>query len=167
MMQTTEVWQRGPVPGIDPYLMPVAHSLLQVKEDLGRLASTLRADRLWERPSGAASIGFHIRHLAGSTDRLLTYARGETLTADQLAALRAEAVAGATLEVLIADAEAALDRALVQVRTTPRDALLTERKVGRAGLPSTTLGLLFHAAEHATRHMGQAITTATISKDVP
>ena len=162
MTQTTEVWQRGPLPGIDPYLMPIAHSLLQVKEDLVRLVSRLSADRLWERPNGAASIGFHIRHLAGSTDRLLTYARGETLTADQLVGLRAEAVGGATLEVLVADAEAALDRALAQVRNTPREALLAERRVGRAGLPSTTLGLLVHAAEHATRHMGQATTTAIV-----
>jgi hypothetical protein len=34
--------------------------------------------------------------------------------------------------------------------------------VGRARLPSTVFGLLFHVAEHTQRHAGQAITTAKI-----
>jgi uncharacterized damage-inducible protein DinB len=159
-VQATEVWQRGPLPDIDPYLMPVAHSLLQVKEELDRLALRLPEDVLWQRPGDAAPIGFHLRHITGSTERLLTYARGEALTTEQLAAARAETIAGGTLAVLVGQAHAALDRALQQVRETPREILLAERKVGRAGLPSTTLGLLVHAAEHATRHMGQALTTA-------
>lgn len=159
---TTEVWQRGPVPGIAPYLMPVAHSLLQVKEDVEALAAHLPAERLWEQPAGAASVGFHLRHLAGSTERLLTYARGEALTPDQLAAARREGQDRPSLADLVAEVLASLDRALEQVRTTDAATLLDARKVGRAGLPSTTLGLLFHAAEHATRHMGQAITTARI-----
>ena len=162
-MSPTEVWQRGPVPGVDPYLMPVAHSFLQVKEDLERLALRVPRDRVWERPGGAASIGFHVRHIGGSTDRLLTYARGEALTDDQRTASRAEGGDSSdSLEALVGSAQAALDRALQQLRDTGREALLSERKVGRAGLPSTTLGLLAHAAEHATRHMGQALTTAAI-----
>jgi uncharacterized damage-inducible protein DinB len=140
--------------------MPVAHSFLQVKEELDRLALRVPEDLVWRRPGDAATIGFHLRHIAGSTERLLTYARGETLTAEQLAAARGEAAASGTLTVLVGDAHAALDRALRQVRETTRESLLTERKVGRAGLPSTTLGLLVHAAEHATRHIGQALTTA-------
>jgi uncharacterized damage-inducible protein DinB len=161
-MEPTEVWQRGPLPLFDPYLMPVAHSFLQVKEDLERLATRVSEAQLWQRPNGAASIGFHIQHIAGSTDRLLTYARGETLNAEQLAAARKEADGSGSLHSLIADGHAALDRALEQVRGTARDGLLTERAVGRARLPSTTLGLLVHAAEHATRHMGQAITMAIV-----
>jgi len=161
-MQTTEVWQRGPLPGFDPYLMPVAHSFLQVAEDLESLATRVPDDQAWQRPNGAASIGFHIRHLAGSTDRLLTYARGEALTSDQLAAARTEADGSGPLRSIVDEARAALDRALEQIRTTPPDTLLSVRTVGRARLPSTTLGLLVHAAEHATRHMGQAITTARI-----
>jgi uncharacterized damage-inducible protein DinB len=157
-----EVWQRGPVAGFDPYVMPVAHSFLQVKEDLDRLAALVPESRLWERPGGAASIGFHIRHIGGATDRLLTYARGEALTGDQIAAARTEQTREDSLRALVHDTHAALDRALAQLRDTARDTLLAERKVGRAGLPSTTLGLLVHAAEHATRHMGQAITTARI-----
>jgi uncharacterized damage-inducible protein DinB len=160
-----EVWQRGPVPGFDPLLIPVAHALLQVQEDLRSLGSRVASEHLWERPGGAASIAFHIRHIAGSTDRLLTYARNEALTDEQWIALSHEASQQdprPTRDDLIAEAVASIDRALAQVRATPRESLLAERKVGRAGLPSTTLGLLFHAAEHATRHTGQAITTAMI-----
>lgn len=156
----TEVWQRGPVAGYVPLLMPVAHSFLQVKEELAALAAGLDHELLWHAESGAASIGFHIRHIGGSTERLLTYARGEQLTPEQLAAARAESHEQPPLDALLAETQAALDRALAQVSRTSVDTLLEERKVGRAGLPSTTLGLLFHAAEHATRHAGQALTTA-------
>jgi hypothetical protein len=156
-----EVWLTGPVSGFAPLLMPVAHSLLQVKVEVDHVLSRVTDTELWERPSGAASIGFHIRHIGGSTERLLTYARGEWLTAEQLDTLKHE---GDPIDraVLLRDVHASLDGALEQVRTTPVDSLLEERKVGRAGLPATTLGLLFHAAEHATRHAGQALTTALI-----
>lgn len=156
----TEAWQRGPVPGFDPYLMPVVHALQQVQEDVDALAAEVSHEQLWTSPGRAAPIGFHLRHIAGSTERLLTYARGEALTAAQLAAARRESLETPTADVVVAEVREAIGRALDQVRATPRDTLLTERKVGRAGLPSTTLGLLFHAAEHATRHAGQAITTA-------
>ena len=158
----TEVWQRGPVAGYEPLLMPVVHSFLQVKEDLDGLFAKLDDDLLWGEPAGAASIGFHIRHIGGSTERLLTYARGEQLSPDQLAAAKAESTERPRRDALVAQVHASLDRALTQVRNTPADSLMLERKVGRAGLPSTTLGLLFHAAEHATRHAGQALTTARI-----
>jgi uncharacterized damage-inducible protein DinB len=158
----TEVWQRGAVPGFDPFLMPVAHAFLQAKEDLEALAPQVAAAQLWQKPGGAASIGFHLRHIGGATERLLTYARGEALTPDQIAAAKREAVEMPGMDALLREVMAALDAALEQVRTTARESLLEERRVGRAGLPSTTLGLLFHAAEHATRHVGQAITTARI-----
>lgn len=158
----TEVWQRGPVSGFAALLMPVAHSFLQVKEELTALAAELDDDLLWHPESGAASIGFHIRHIGGSTERLLTYARGEELTPEQLAAARAELREQPPLDQLLATTLAALDRALDQVRSTSVDTLLEARTVGRAKLPSTTLGLLFHAAEHATRHAGQALTTARL-----
>jgi len=158
----TEAWQRGPLPDVDPLLMPVAHSFVQVKEDLDRLAAGVSEDQLWQRPNGAASIGFHIRHIGGSTDRLLTYARGDVLTPEQIAAARAEGEPTGSLRALVSEAHAALDRALAQVRATSTDTILTERLIGRAKLPSTTLGLLVHAAEHATRHAGQATTTAIV-----
>lgn len=168
MAQQPEVWMRGPVEGIDPWLQPVAHSFLQVKEDLEGLRASVTESDLWIRPGGAASIGFHIEHIGGSTDRLFTYARGESLTPDQLAALKAEGTRhDRPFEDVITATVAAVDRALMQVRTTPISDLATVRKLGRAALPTTTLGLLFHAAEHATRHIGQAITTARVLRQAP
>lgn len=142
--------------------MPVVHSFLQVMEDVEALTSGQSNEQLWTRPPGAASIGFHLRHIGGSTERLLTYARGESLTPEQIAAAKAEAGEQPPVDALVAGVRAALTRALEQVRATDGTSLLLERKVGRAALPSTTLGLLFHAAEHATRHAGQALTTKRI-----
>jgi uncharacterized damage-inducible protein DinB len=164
-MAEPEVWLRGPIAGYPPLLLPVVHSLLQVREDMNRLAATLPDSDVWERPGGAASIGFHIRHTGGALDRLLTYARGEALSEAQLRFLQSEAVAGtpaATAVSLVSDLDRTLDAALDQVRATDPSTLLHERRVGRAGLPATVGGLLFHAAEHSTRHTGQAITTARI-----
>jgi uncharacterized damage-inducible protein DinB len=167
-MATSEVWMRGPIDGFAPLLQPVAHSLLQVIEDLESLAGAIEDADLWACPGNAASLGFHIRHIAGATDRLLTYARGEALTGDQLAFLKGERTPDtATVQQHIARTISSLNDALAHVRTTPETDLLEPRKVGRAGLPSTTLGLLFHAAEHATRHAGQAITTAKILHGSP
>ena len=163
--QLTEAWQRGPVAGFAPLLMPVVHALIQVREDLQRLAVRVPEEHVWVRPGGAASIGFHVRHIGGALDRLLTYARGEALSDGQRAAARDEGLAGdppARLVALVAEVESTIDRAYEQLRSTPEDILLDPRRVGRAGLPSTVLGLLFHAAEHSTRHVGQAITTARI-----
>lgn len=160
-----EAWLRGPVAGVDPWLMPAAHALLHAREDLERAAAGLSHAQLWARPGGGASIGFHIRHAAGATQRLLTYARGRALDEAQRAAAAAEREpAGEELSAatLAAGAAAVFDQALEQLRATPRDTLLEPRGVGRAALPSTVLGLIFHAAEHAARHAGQALTLARV-----
>jgi hypothetical protein len=160
-----EVWLRGPIGSIPWELMPVVHSLLQVREELAALAPRLTVEQLWTKPGGAGSVAFHVTHLAGSLDRLLTYARGEALDDQQRTALEAEESPDAprdTPELLFNAALATIDRALAQVRATPIDTLRDARRVGRAGLPSTVLGLLFHAAEHAQRHAGQIATTARI-----
>jgi uncharacterized damage-inducible protein DinB len=159
-----EVWLRGRLPDYPDELQPVAHSLLQVREEIAA-AADLSPEHLWARPGGAASIGFHLRHLAGSLDRLLTYVRGEGLNAAQRAALSEEGRDGSPEEgaqTLVQAAHDAIDRALAHVRTTPLCTLDEVRLVGRARLPSTVLGLLFHAAEHAQRHSAQIITTAKI-----
>lgn len=161
MAQHGAVWLRGPVPDIEPLLQPVAHALLQVAEDLPPALEQLSAEQLWARPGGSAPIGFHVAHLTGSLDRLFTYARGESLNSEQLAALEAERSLGdarPALATLLERLSETVDRALEQLRTTTADALLEKREVGRAKLPSTTLGLLFHAAEHSTRHAGQIAT---------
>ncbi len=164
-MSTPEAWQRGPLPGFDPLLMPVVHSLVQVQEDLERLAAEVPPEHVWQRPGGAASIGFHVRHAAGAIDRLFTYARGEALSETQRAFAKLEGEGGeppASLPAVVAESRLLIERGFEQLRGTTGLSLLDERKVGRAGLPSTVIGLLFHAAEHATRHVGQAITTAKI-----
>ncbi len=160
-----EVWLRGPVPDIPALLQPVAHSLLQCREELTAKVTGLTAEEIWMAPSGAASIGFHLRHAAGSLDRLFTYARGESLSAAQHAAMLAEAhpdLAPNAGPRLLADFEEAVGRALDQLRSTTDAMLLEPRGVGRAQLPSTVVGLLFHAAEHTQRHVGQIVTTAKI-----
>jgi uncharacterized damage-inducible protein DinB len=162
-MTGPEVWLRGPLPDVIPELQPVAHSLLQVREEIAA-AATLSLEQLWARPGGAASIGFHLTHLAGSLDRLLTYAGGDALNAAQRAALAAESADDTSRPAadLVRSALDALDRALAQVRGTPLCTLDEAREVGRARLPSTVLGLLFHAAEHAQRHSAQIITTMKV-----
>jgi hypothetical protein len=90
-----EAWLRGPLPEIDPLLMPAAHALVQAREDIAAALIAAETDELWARPGGAAAAGFHLRHLAGSLDRLLTYARGERLSPGQLAALAREWEPGA------------------------------------------------------------------------
>lgn len=160
-----EVWLRGPVEGYEPLLVPVVHALMQVREDVERLVQSVPPRDVWARPGGAASIGFHVRHLGGALDRLLTYARGEALSDAEIARARSEAEPGDPApglgEVALAT-YGSIDRALGQLRDTSAGELLQPRRVGRAGLPSTTLGLLVHAAEHSTRHAGQAISTAKI-----
>jgi hypothetical protein len=158
-----EFWLRGPVEGVPPLLMPAAHALLQTLEDAVQATSDLTAEQLWRTPGGAASIGFHLMHLSGATDRLLTYARGESLNAAQKSALSAEKNPPRTdAATLLADLRRAIDAALTQIRATPPDSVLDVRSVGRAGLPTTVLGLVFHAGEHAQRHAGQLVTTAKI-----
>lgn len=159
----TEAWLTGPVDGVDPFLMPAAHAFLQVQREVPALVGGLTSDELWSRPGESASIGFHALHIAGATDRLLTYARGAALSEAQLAALRAETTrSGLDATVLVAAVDTAIDAALAQIRATPRDTLTAAREVGRRRLPSTVLGLIVHAAEHATRHAGQIATLRRI-----
>lgn len=161
-----EPWLRGPVPNIPGPLQPAAHALIMSVEDCEAALAGLTHDQLWSTPGGAASVGFHLRHLAGSTDRLFSYARGEQLNEAQRAALAAEAdlsIRPSSSE-LIAGWRSAVEAALAALAATPEATLADARKVGRAGLPSTVLGLLFHAAEHASRHTGQVVTTAKILK---
>lgn len=162
---SVEAWLRGPVPGVPPVLMPAAHAILHASEDAERALEGLSEDEIWTRPGGAPPIGFHLRHLAGALDRLLTYARGESLTDSQRAAVKKEGEPGdppADAGALLGVVRAAADAALAQIRSTPEASILDERAVGRQRLPSTVIGLIAHAAEHAARHAGQAITTARI-----
>jgi hypothetical protein len=160
-----EVWLRGPIAGIQPLLQPAAHAIQQVGEDVIPLVRDLTPTQLWARPNGAAAIGFHLAHLPGSLDRLLTYSRSEPLSADQLADLAGERTVHEDrpeLERLLARFRAGLESAIDYLRTVPPESLLLPREVGRKRLPSTTLGLIFHAAEHSSRHAGQIVTLTRV-----
>lgn len=159
-----DAWLRGPIPGIDPLLVPLAHGFLHAREEVARAVGDLPAEQLWSRPGGAASAGWHLLHLAGATDRLLTYARGDVLTAEQRAWLDRERAGGGDLDLaaLVGAVERVVEMALEQLRGTMEAELLVRREVGAARLPSTVLGLLTHASEHAQRHAGQLLTTVKI-----
>lgn len=161
MSSPAEVWLRGPIDGIQPYLQPAAHTLLQVQEDIEIAVAGLTEGQVWARPGGVAAIGFHLLHVAGSLDRLLTYSRGEPLSATQLAGLAAERTAYEDRPdpgTLLAGLNSGVQRALAYLRAVSPEALLQAREVGRKRLPSTALGLIFHAAEHSSRHAGQIVT---------
>jgi uncharacterized damage-inducible protein DinB len=156
-----EVWLRGPIAGVPPHLQPVAHSLLQCREEIAGVLSGTTPERIWYVHQNAASVGFHVLHAIGSLDRLFTYARGAMLSDEQLHDLAGELQpnASVTADDLLASFDAAVERAIDQLRRTDESTLMDERHVGRARLPSTVIGLLFHAAEHTQRHVGQALTT--------
>jgi uncharacterized damage-inducible protein DinB len=155
-----EAWLRGPVAGVTEELHPVAHTLVGVSEEMHRLLSGLEHDALWAPVAGGWSIGQHVRHLAASTLRLVAYAEGRALTAGERAAALAEGEPPATLYSagqLLAELDTAFQttHGALQAHSAHPEALGDFRGVGRARLPSTVRGLLFHAAEHAQRHAGQ------------
>ncbi|GAB1343734.1 hypothetical protein MASR1M101_28610 [Gemmatimonas sp.] len=150
--------------GVPDVLQPVAHMLLQLRDEVPAVVASLPW-HLWnERPGGAASIAFHVRHVAGVLDRLFTYARGAPLTEAQLAALKAEGdplvadTRDALLDAMVSQIESRLD----ELRNIDPATLADERLIGRAKLPSTVLGCIVHAAEHGMRHLGQLVVTAKV-----
>lgn len=164
-----EVWLRGQLPGISPFLQPVAHALIQAREEINEYIQDFPDALLWEKPAGVASVGFHLLHLTGVLDRLFTYARGQQLTDVQLQTLKAEGNQNHTeadFVALVQKFNQQVDIALEELSRIDEKELLTPRGVGRAQLPSTVLGLLFHAAEHTMRHTGQLLVTVRVLKQI-
>ncbi len=164
--ETREVWLRGPLPGFPALLQPIAHALMQAREEVITLMRDFPENKLWERPANVASVGFHLQHLTGVLDRLFTYARNESLSADQLDDLATEGKPDQTdntVQELVRRFDQQIDRAIAQLRTTDEQTLTEVRGVGRAQLPSTVIGLLTHSAEHTMRHVGQLSVTVRIS----
>jgi uncharacterized damage-inducible protein DinB len=160
-----EVWLRGPLPGIAPLLQPAAHALLQARDEVHEMTTHFPDALLWQKPAGVASAGFHLQHLTGVLDRLFTYARAESLSAKQLQALAAEghcAQEPCTVQVLVENFHQQVDQAIEQLSQTDEATLPENRTVGRAQLPSTVIGLYFHAAEHTMRHVGQLHVTIKV-----
>ena len=165
MSTQPEPWLRGPLPGIAPVLQPAAHAFVLALEDVERALDGITHEDFWQQPGGITPLGFHVVHLAGATDRLLTYARGEALSPEQKTAAGAERELATARPALADTLEAwrkAVDKALGQLRDTSESELLKPIAIGRAQLPSTVIGAIFHAAEHAARHAGQVVTTAKL-----
>lgn len=155
------------MPGVDPLLGPILYTFQQAREDLRKYTERLTTGQIWATPHGFGSVGFHIRHIAGSTDRLMSYLEGRELTPGQMAFLRGEEQPGSessqSREELLAMMEAAFQRAETTVRALDPAILTEPRWVGRKRLPTTVIGLLTHIAEHIQRHIGQAISAAKLS----
>lgn len=161
-----EVWLRGPLPGIPSLLQPVAHALLQAREEVESMMQGVPEAQLWARPGGVASAGFHLQHLAGVLDRLFTYSRGESLSDSQLESLAIEATETTeTATELVLKFRQQVDRALESLRVIDERTLTQPRVVGRGKLPSTVIGLLVHAAEHIQRHVGQLLVTVRVQRE--
>jgi len=160
-----EVWQRGPVEGVPSLLQPVAHALLQAREEVEQLMDGFPDRLLWESPANMASPAFHLEHMRGVLDRLFTYARAEALNDEQLNYLRSEGMQYLDDEVckkMVAAFGRQVDAAIEQLKRTVPDTLTDWRGLGRAQISTTVIGLLFHAAEHVMRHNGQLLVTVKV-----
>ena len=144
-----EAWLRGPIEGVDALTAPVLYAFTQAREDLAHYTEGLTPDPLW-----TSTVGFHIRHIARSTDRLIEYLQG------RLPQQLGDGDPGASREELLAELDSAFNRAESVVRSIDPATLREKREVGRKRLPTTVIGLLTHLAEHTQRHVGQAITAA-------
>ena len=160
-----EPWLRSPLPNIIDELQPVAAMFIAAKEDIIRAVEGVTHEALWSKVNGAASIGFHMLHLAGATDRLLSYAEGNALTESQKADLAAERDADEqrpSLDVLAGRISASMDDAVKRLEGITAEQLATPRELGRAKVPTSMRALILHTGEHASRHAGQIVTTSKI-----
>ena len=163
-----EVWLRGPMPDVPPLLQPVAHTILQAREEVNRYMTDFPEIFLWVKPGPIASPGFHLQHITGILDRLFTYARGERLNEQQFTYLSNEGnepERNGSVHDLLEALNKQVDKALQQLANTDEATLTEVRGVGRVQIPSTVQGLLFHAAEHVMRHTGQLLVTTRILKN--
>ncbi|HVO58724.1 MAG TPA: DinB family protein [Dongiaceae bacterium] len=155
-----EPWLRETLSDLPVVARAVLHALQLAHEDIERHCADLRTEEIHTRPGGVASVAFHLRHIARSVDRLLTYAEGGALSEEQHAALADEMAPRGTAAEILDEAREALQRGDARVRALADLDLKAPRAVGRRAIPTTLGGLLVHLAEHTQRHAGQAITTA-------
>ena len=159
-----EVWLRGPIEGVHPMVAPTLFSLQQAREDLATWTTGLSTEQIWARPYELAPLGFQLKHIAGSVERLTTYLEGKQLSAEQLAVLKQEMEGSAGIEELLAEIGRVFDRSEAVFRALSEEDLSQPRGIGRKQLPTTVIGLLVHIAEHTQRHVGAAIITAKIAR---
>ena len=160
--QPPEPWLRGTLREVPAVQRAVLHALELAEEDLRRWCGSLSDEQVNARPGGLPPIAFHLRHIARSLDRLLTYAEGRDLSELQLARLKTEIDSGATRDALFLELSSALTNSMTRVRALDVSVFQQIRVVGRKQLPTTVAGLLVHVADHTQRHVGPAVTTAKI-----
>jgi uncharacterized damage-inducible protein DinB len=166
----TEPWLRGTHADVPAAARAVLHALELALDDLTKWTAGLIDNEVHAQPLGLAPIAFHLRHIARSTDRILTYAEGNQLSAEQLALLkseRPEAEQGSAgkrepLAELLAEVEVAFTDAAERIRELATANLDTPRFVGRKQLPTSIGGAMIHVADHTQRHVGQVVTTAKV-----
>jgi uncharacterized damage-inducible protein DinB len=164
MENKTEAWLRGPIDGVPPLLQPVAHALIQANDEIHAIMSDFPQNKLWEKPAEVASVGFHLQHIPGVLDRLFSYSQELPISNAQLKYLSEEGLEDASIkkETLLANLADKISESIEYLKTVDSVTLLEVRTVGRKKIPSTVLGLLFHAAEHTMRHTGQLLVTARL-----
>jgi uncharacterized damage-inducible protein DinB len=159
-----EPWLRGTYADVPSVGRAVLHAFDLALDDLTKWTDGLRDDEVHAHPLELPSIAFHLRHIARSTDRLLSYAEGSQLSAEQLTALKAEQSGEEPLAALLAEVEVSFSNAAARVRVLATADLNTFRGVGRKQLPTSIGGALVHVADHTQRHVGQVVTTAKVVK---
>lgn len=157
-----EPWLRGKPRDDRPEIAQVLYTFTQAAEDLAFFTQGFATKHMWLRPFELGSVGFHIQHLAGSIDRLLTYAEGRQLSEEQLSKLRSEHEGSSSREECLATLQSSLEAAVARVRSITQEQFGEARFVGRRRLPTTVIGLLIHVAEHTQRHVGQAVIVARV-----
>jgi len=158
----TEPWLRGTLSEVDAVQRAILHALELAGDDITKWCADLTDAEFNARPFGLAPIAFHLRHIARSLDRLLSYAEGTQLDATQKAALKTELDPGATRDEVLTELHAALVASADRIRAFTPEHYNSPRAVGRAALPNSVAGLLVHCADHTQRHVGQAVTTAKL-----
>lgn len=162
-----EPWMRGTLSALNPVLAALLYSFQHAREDLEKWTKDLNDEDLSAQPFGLAPLAFHIRHIAGSVDRLITYARGEQLSAVQMAELKEESERVETRTELFQAFNRKLDAACATIRSIDPGKLHEIREIGRRRVPVPLGTLLVHISEHTQRHVGEAIITVKALRAVP
>jgi uncharacterized damage-inducible protein DinB len=162
----TEPWLRGTYADVSAAGRAVLHALDLALDDITKWTAGLTDAEIHSQPLGLTPLAYHLRHIARSTGRILTYAEGNQLTAEQLAALKAESTGEESLAELLAEVEISFSNAAERIRVLAAADLNTPRFVGRKQLPTSIGGALIHVADHTQRHVGQVVTTAKVLKSL-
>src|SRR5258708_26080402 len=85
-----EPWLRETLADVPVVARGVLHALELAWEDTNKWCGGLSDIQIHSRPAGLPSVAFQLRHIAGSLDRLLTYAGGHVLSEEQLQRLEGE-----------------------------------------------------------------------------